>query len=280
MNWRSTAIVWTIGLVAACGPSVDKPPSTAALDYARMACDAVSRCGCAERFDDDQCESVLVERFERALARGLVADSSCLDEFREGLESECTLLSDQLEDGAETCVVLAGDRGEGDSCARHAELPAIAVSECADGLFCHASGRCVASDPVSLSVAGDPCDPTSNGRCVAAGLDDLYCAADGVCREASDEGEPCDSPFGCENDSVTDDFRLLYCEGLGSGATGICARTSLVDEICDPLDPSPCAVNGGGDLEGFEGWCDPSVNVCRLDGPAVCAAFDDPLAWP
>lgn len=206
----------------------------------------------------------------------LSLDEACLESYLDDTRLESCAGYDEI-DPFDGCLVLEGEKQEGEACSAHRELSGIdhLVNECEEDLRC-LIGVCAASLPPYGSQVGDACDPTVPGACPAGFLSDIYCADDGVCRPHAREGEACSSPYGCFDPELE---TLLYCRFEGADV-GTCAPAVEIGGVCDPRDHAPCMPMIDG-MTVRDAWCDPATETCILGpGAAVCEHLADPFAWP
>lgn len=256
------------GAPLSCGPGGGAPRSDEAQKYAAAVCAAREACGCTERFkDDEQCEGILADRFDKAaLERGVAPE--CLDKLATRKDVLCAPLDTWST--VDRCPLLSREGKEGDPCSAHLDLPLAFVDDCADGLTCsHGSCRSTPT-PLPGKSEGSSCNSEVPTTC---GAIDLYCGDDDVCHVTGLSGEECVSAYDCYEDTA-----ILYCAGVSTG-DGVCAPKPLLGEACDPLDYYPCAPNATGKTTAT--WCDPASNTCVVgNGPAACEALGVPFAWP
>jgi hypothetical protein len=132
--------------------------------------------------------------------------------------------------------VWTGTLADGAACRLDAECASEqCVAPVCDPFVECCAGTCTPRDiPAQSSQAGGPC--WTNWECALG----MFCAPAirtagtmGTCRVLVAEGEPCDSPFDCQED--------LVCRGWGTvGDVGACGRAPATGAACEPSEFDAC----------------------------------------
>lgn len=255
-----------------CGPEVPEPvPPDAAERYAAAICSAYSRCDCmgVEYADESECRTGAAALFDAvADTKHFEFDKRCFEDVLEHFES--VGCGSSGHDTYVPCIVFRGTVGQGGSCRSEAELLAswgpsissgwLASTACEGDVPC-AEHLCTNS--FGPAAPGDRCTLSTRDCATGPGGTRLYCARDGVCKEAVVSGGACDHSRACADADE-------YCEGARAEdptSRGVCSPRLAEGSTCDPAAAAQC--NGVGAFCGLN-------RTCEAPWPYVCQA----LAWP
>ncbi|MCY1059515.1 hypothetical protein [Nannocystis sp. SCPEA4] len=263
----------TTGTGTGTGTATDTPTGTGAPAFdpqeaAEQICGAVLACECAEPKYADQATCVtetlaaFTEAESVAAENGLVFDSSCIDTLAASYPTlGCAIPSPEVH--CSWCATVSGMRQVGEECTSY-----DFGSDCAQGLVCSYSGRCIGR--CGSTAQGEYCN--FDRECA----DGLACAKDETCAPRVGAGESCANARCAEGLLCANGDICVPPTGNGESCAAICCGEGLYcrNDVCTPqlAEGASCKIQG---VTTCADTCSEGLQ-CDTSGSGKCVPFQQP----